>query len=132
MNEQEVAKYRKKKNNSSRSEKKADHKHEYKDCIISYTYNWADRYFAHRGQYCVACGKINGHRSTIDRFSIYSDYRDVGSDESGLREKYPELPVFHLRSYLDDYVNLQEAQTSVFEDIKRGLEQAIEYETKGE
>jgi hypothetical protein len=80
----------------------------------------------------VICGKNNGPRSTIDRLSLYSDHRDVGSDESGLKEKYPELPVFHLQSYLDDYVNLQEPQTSVFEDIKHGLEQAIEYETKGE
>lgn len=102
MNEQEIAKHRKKKNNSSRSEKKADHKHEYKDCIVTYKHYWSDKYFAHTSQYCIVCGKLNGHRSFI------------GSDWlSGFKEevvsKRPDLPVFYLEKFTDDYVNLQEA-----------------------
>ena len=98
----EVAKYKKKKNNSSRSEKKARHKHKYQDCFIVYKFNGSDKDYIHKWQYCEVCGKINVHERT--QFFGY-DYNN-----SDIIAKYPELPVFHLNKYTDDYVNLQEAQ----------------------
>jgi hypothetical protein len=106
----EVAKYKKKKNNSSRSEKKADHRHEYEDCIVSYTYDWADRHYTCRERYCVICGKINEHRKFNESFTDHYIDSSLNGDESSFREKYPDLPVFHLNKYTDGYVNLQEAQ----------------------
>lgn len=109
MNEQEIAKYRKKKNNSSRSEKKADHKHEYHDCLVVYKYNWSNKDYIHRQQYCVVCGKINTHYS----WSIAEMFQDIAYDEKGIMlDKYSDLPVFHLNNHNNDYVNLQEAQSN--------------------
>ena len=102
----EVAKHKKKKNNSSRSEKKADHKHEYQDCLLACEYNWSDKYYIHKDQYCVICGKINAHY----RQSFGEYLQDVDKDNSAIIAKYPNLPVFHLQKYIDGYVDLQEAQ----------------------
>ena len=105
----EVAKHRKKKNNSSRSEKKSDHKHEYHDCIVLYIYNWADRYYTRREKYCVICGKINEHRNFNESFNDYYIDCSLNGDENSFKEKYPDLPVFHLKN-TGSYVDLQEAQ----------------------
>lgn len=102
----EVAKYKKKKNNSSRSEKKADHKHEYQYCLISCKYNWSNKNYIHKDQYCVICGKVNAHYHQ----SFVEYLKDVDKSNSDIIAQYPELPVFHLDKYTDDYVDLQEAQ----------------------
>ena len=102
----EIAKHRKKKNNSSKSDKKSDHKHEYQDCLLMCKYNWSDEYYVHKDQYCIVCGKINAHY-----YQAFGEYvQDIDKDNDTIITKYPNLPVFHLQKYTDDYVNLQEAQ----------------------
>lgn len=110
MDNQEVAKHRKKKNNSSRSDKKSSHKHDYHYCITVHSYNWTDKNYAHRRKYCVLCGKINFHRNIMDSFNDYREDETLTSEESALREKYPDLPVFHIKNFLSDYVDLSEIQ----------------------
>lgn len=104
MDNQEVAKYRKKKNNSSKSDKKSTHKHDYQDCIVTYQYNFSAKHYARKDKYCVICGKINEHLSITsgDVDSWFGGYKD------DMVAKYPELPVFKLENSADNYVKLQE------------------------
>ena len=114
MDEQEIPKYKKStESNISKSNRKAKHKHQYKECLIQYPISFAGkgRIQTHLRSYCIICGKIG------DRFkenkSIVNDYlrtihTSVGkcySVMSGIElyEKYHnKMPVFFVKDMFED------------------------------
>ena len=105
--ENEVPKYRKKKNNSSKSEKKSNHKHEYKDCLVLGRKNWGNQhYIPTLREYCVLCGKL-GRKWELPNIKTGNTYQYLDADEA--IKKYSYLQIFYA-NYLDDYVNLDEVR----------------------
>ena len=106
IQENEIPKYLKPtESNTSKSNRKSKHKHQYEECLIQYKSTFAGKTHLNTGLYiyCTICGKIN------ERFkknkSIVKDYvREVNSpigkcysriSDEELYEKYHnKLPVF--------------------------------------
>lgn len=123
MYEQEIQKYKKStESNISKSNRKAKHKHQYKECLIQYHISFAgkDRIQTHLCSYCTICGKI-GDRV---KDSIVKDYvkpelhnrRTIYSVMSGteLYEKYHDkLPVFFVKDMFEKYVYLKQNVTQM-------------------
>ena len=99
--DRDYPKHRKKKpSDTSRSEKRSNHKHEYEPCIIRYFfYNWGVR--------CRICGRIvtkpSGNTDFLRPESIGKP--GVGSDDflsvSELRQKYPGVGIYE--EYFDGH-----------------------------
>ena len=96
-----VPKYRKKKeSNTSKSNKKANHKHEFIDCLlIDEKHN-----NPHKSSYCKICGKIDGV-CLLETEKTNSGYRKMLSNEE-IFEKYKDLPQFRVNSVFDKYVSI--------------------------
>ena len=68
--EQDVPKYLKQKeSNTSKSNRKSKHKHQYEECLIQYKWNFKSNAFSQEekecihtslSSYCTICGKIGG------------------------------------------------------------------------
>lgn len=103
MNEDDVGKYKKKKqSNISKSKRKSNHKHEYKDCLL------IDRDGKlHKGKYCKICGKIDDVNFFETEKSEYG-YRVLDDDE--VFEKYKDLEKFYVDSIWDKYVVISKGE----------------------
>ena len=123
IQENEIPKYLKPtESNTSKSNRKSKHKHQYEECLIQYKSTFAGKTHLNTGlyTYCTICGKIN------ERFkknkSIVKDYiREVNSpigkhkcysriSEEELYENYHDkLPVFFVDDiYKEKYVDLEQ------------------------
>ena len=121
IQENEIPKYLKPtESNTSKSNRKSKHKHQYEECLIQYKSTFAGKTHLNTGLYiyCTICGKIN------ERFkenkSIVKDYvREVNSpigkcysriSDEELYEKYHnKLPVFFVEDiFKEKYVNLEQ------------------------
>ena len=119
--ESEIPKYLKQKeSNTSKSNRKSKHKHQYEECLIQYPITFAGKSYTKTGlyNYCTICGKIN------ERFkenkSIVKDYISTVNTSIGkcyslitdeeLYERYKDkLPVFFVEDiYKDKYVDLEQ------------------------
>lgn len=112
MDEQEIPKYKKStESNISKSNRKAKHKHQYKECLIQYPISFAgkDRIQTHLCSYCIICGKI-GDRV---KDSIVKDYvkpelysrgtsYSVMSDTELYEEYHNKMPVFFVKDMFED------------------------------
>lgn len=94
--------YRKKKpSNTSKSEKRSDHKHEYEPCIVKYIFfNW--------GQQCRVCGRIKTDWQKSDRELIKPEYQNARSfaldhylDIKDMKKKFPGIKV--IEEYWEDH-----------------------------
>lgn len=92
----EVPKYRKKK--QSKSDNRADHRHEYSDCLLIVDSK------PYKAKYCTACGKISNLYFGITE-SKGKFRRILDSDE--VFEKYKGLPQFTVSSIKDKYVTMK-------------------------
>ena len=111
IQENEIPKYLKQKeSNISKSNRKSKHKHQYKECLIQYQFDFLgeNNILTSLRSYCTICGKLG------DRFdenkSIVKDYiREVNSPDEELYEKYHnKLPVFFVEDiFKEKYVNLK-------------------------
>ena len=119
MDEQKIPKYKKStESNISKSNRKAKHKHQYKECLIQYPISFAgkDRIQTHLCSYCIICGKIGDRvKDSIVKDYIKSELhnrRIIYSVMSGteLYEKYHnKLPVFFVEDiFKEKYVNLEQ------------------------
>ena len=103
-----LPKHRKKKeSNVSKSKNRSNHKHKYADCVLINETTRRDGSLhrsAHRGQYCVLCGKI-GKESLWEHEKTPEGYLRVLSYEEVIA-KYPKLPRFYAK-YFDKYVTIE-------------------------
>ena len=123
MDEQEIPKYKKStESNISKSNRKAKHKHQYKECLIQYPISFAskDRIQTHLCSYCIICGKIGDRvKDSIVKDYIKSELhnrRTICSVMSGteLYEKYHnKMPVFFVKDMFEKYVYLKQNVTQM-------------------
>lgn len=100
MNEDEIGKYKKKKeSNISKSKRKSNHKHEYKDCLLIEKENKP-----HKSKYCVICGKIDDVKFFETTKLNEHFYRQLKDKE--IFDKYKELEQFYVDSIWNKYVGL--------------------------
>ncbi len=105
--EDEVGKYRKKKESStSKSKYKSKHKHEYKSCLIRYY----DKEFSpiQIASYCRLCGKIGSNIDSSRKMSEKTEsgyYRMLTKDE--IVKQNDDLPIFDLDDWDSKYVPLE-------------------------
>lgn len=115
--------YRKKR--GKRPPKKADHKHEFVDCVFEFNPETI-RYMIEEhecsiGSYCPICGKIGsvGPKGGVDGKWRANEYNEPGKPryvhpywtEAAEREFNPEtrtLPAFILNDYFQKFVNLEQ------------------------
>lgn len=106
IEEQDIPKYRKKKNTSSKSKAKSKHKHIYKECLIRIpNQNNTSTYLC---SYCTICGKIGEplKESIVENMNRNINYF-LSSDE--IYEKYKDkMEVFIVNNYFSKYVKLKE------------------------
>lgn len=102
MIENEIPKYRKKRNSStSASKSKSSHRHEYSPCLLM------EKGRPHRAEYCGICGKINN----LQFFECVPQnglQRMLQDDE--ILEKYKDLPKFEVDSIWEKYVPISKAE----------------------
>lgn len=123
MDEQEIPKYKKStESNILKSNRKAKHKHQYKECLIQYLISFAgkDRIQTHLCSYCIICGKIGDRvKDSIVKDYIKSELhnrRTICSVMSAteLYEKYHnKLPVFFVKDMFEKYVYLKQNVTQM-------------------
>ena len=99
MIENEIPKYRKKKDSSvSKTAYKSRHKHEYVDCLLV-----ADGY-PHKSQYCKICGKI-GKIEFLESESMGNCLLRFLSKEE-IYDKYKGMEIKEISNLADKYVSL--------------------------
>lgn len=100
MIQDEIPKYLKQKeSNTSKSNRKSKHKHQYEECLIQYPITFAGKSYTKTGlyNYCTICGKIG------DRFPETELYK----------KHYHKLPVFFIEDiWKEKYVNLEGGQNN--------------------
>ena len=119
IQENEIPKYLKQtENNTSKSNRKSKHKHQYKECLIQYPIAFAGRTHISTKLYgyCSICGKIgsvkNGkykteleqlrkERQGDSKFCVFI------SSEEIYERYYNKLPVFYINDPFADYVVLE-------------------------
>lgn len=77
----EVPKYRKKKDQSSKSSKRSDHKHEYEPCLIIRKRSFApDKEFKSIAECCKICERIQNEQwwLFVKDISIFDEYEEKG------------------------------------------------------
>nr|DAH30263.1 MAG TPA: hypothetical protein [Caudoviricetes sp.] len=117
MDEQEIPKYKKStESNISKSNRKAKHKHQYKECLIQYPISFAgkDRIQTHLCSYCIICGKIGDRvKDSIVKDYVRSEeysrgiYYSVMSGTELYEEYHNKMPVFFVNDICKDkYVHI--------------------------
>lgn len=116
----EIPKYLKStKSNISKCNRKSKHKHQYKECLIQYYFNFNKK---HRNtclcSYCTICGKIGDrfkeNKSVVKDFTKVIDTPvgrcySVISDEKLYEKYYDKLPVFFIEDiWKDKYVDFEQ------------------------
>lgn len=122
MDEQEIPKYKKStESNISKSNRKAKHKHQYKECLIQYPISFAgkDRIQTHLCSYCIICGKIGDRvKNSIVKDYIRSEeysrgiFYSVMSGTELYEEYHNRMPVFFVKDMFERYVNWKENDNS--------------------
>lgn len=112
MYEQEIPKYKKStESNISKSNRKAKHKHQYKECLIQYPISFVgkDRIQTHLCSYCTICGKIGDRvKDSIVKDYIKSELHSRGISYSIMsgtelyEEYHDKLPVFFVNDMFED------------------------------
>lgn len=106
IEEQDIPKYRKKKNTSSKSKAKSKHKHIYKECLIRIPNS--KNTSTYLCSYCIICGKIGEplKESIVENMNRNINYF-LSSDK--IYEKYKDkMETFIVDSYFSKYVKLKE------------------------
>jgi hypothetical protein len=88
----------------SKSNKKADHKHIYKECLLTVE----DRKRPYRAIYCIKCGKIeNIYLTELEKVYVGEDmYRCVlGAQE--VYDKYKDLEKFSVKDIWQKYLPIE-------------------------
>lgn len=107
---EDVGKYLKKKESDvSKSERKAKHKHQYKDCLFLLEYFKDDP--AAIGEYCELCGKIKNYIFPSRRIEKSGLVFHVMMNKEEILEAYKELPVFVLKEWGQKYVETKEVKS---------------------
>lgn len=112
MDEQEIPKYKKStESNISKSNRKAKHKHQYKECLIQYPISFAGKYRiqTHLCSYCTICGKTGDRvKDSIVKDYIRSEEYSRGISYSVMsgtelyEEYHNKMPVFFVKDMFED------------------------------
>lgn len=104
-------------NNISKSNRKSEHKHYYKECLIQYYLKFNEK---HKNtclcSYCTICGKIG------DRFkenkSVVKDFTKI-SDEELYKKYHDKIPVFFVEDiFKERYIDLGQVMLSDESDVE--------------
>ncbi len=120
-NMEDISVYKKKKaSNVSKSKKKSNHKHDYKECLIEYPLkiyfninNRGEQTGICNARYCSICGKLNGskYHDTIKEWnSSFNRYVCRGLTKEERKEKYKALPYFKLETPFQEYVSINNCE----------------------
>ena len=125
----EIPKYLKQKEgNTSKSNRKSKHKHQYEECLIQYKWNFKSNAFAQEekerihtllSSYCTICGKIGGiiknskYQKEIDALQKQrqkgSNFWISISSEEIYEMYHDKLPVFFIEDiFKEKYVDLEQ------------------------
>lgn len=95
MNNKEIPKYKKRKNNSSKSSKRSDHKHDYQPVIMKgfiVGWIWADK--------CRICGRVKAKHFSARKELMKPEFRsrpyycsDFFYSYEELKELYPDAEI---------------------------------------
>lgn len=99
----EIARYRKKKNSSSKSDRKSNHKHIYIESLF-HVEGFCSVYI---GEYCSICGKIGSlkHETIKDSRGYY-----IMLSDAEMREKYKAYDEFELENFIQKYIPIGEVE----------------------
>lgn len=102
MNESDVPKYKKKKSQESKSEKRSDHKHAYEKSILLYIDSDGIVNWANWSQHCSICGRLKSiDHWNVDEFRktefqgrsrgfFLNDYLSLDD----IFKKFPNVPIY--------------------------------------
>lgn len=119
IQENETPKYHKAtESNTSKSNRKSKHKHQYEECLIQYSIAFAGRTFINTKLYgyCTICGKIgsvkNGkYKAELEQLEKSrqdnSNFLIAISGEEIYERYHNKLPVFYIEDSFADYVVLE-------------------------
>ena len=97
-NENEIPKYKKKKN---KTVKKSSHKHEYKECLVYI--NEVNGYYL--CEYCVKCNKVKGVKLVSEKDEKLGEgYSRLLSNKEMLK-KYKNLPIRRMNNLGSKYLD---------------------------
>ena len=112
MEEQKIPKYKKStESNISKSNRKAKHKHQYKECLIQYPISFAgkDRIQTHLCSYCTICGKIGDRvKDSIVKDYVKPELYSRGTSYSVMsgtelyEEYHNKMPVCFVKDMFED------------------------------
>lgn len=105
---------KKKESHVSKAKKKAQHKHQYAECLIRYKLQDKEDINTDLKKYCTICGKINNlklkdyrAKTSIKRGRGYYLF----SDEELYDRYHDKMPVFYVNDYFNEnYVNLEDLE----------------------
>lgn len=107
-NYDEESKYRKKTDsNISKSSKKTKHKHQYKGCLIKYSFKYLGEtcYRVKPASYCTICGKIGDN---ILHRPVTEELKMLNTEE--ILKMNKDLEVFEIEDMRQKYVVLSDTQ----------------------
>ena len=123
IQENEIPKYLKQtESNTSKSNRKSKHKHQYEECLIQYPIAFAGRTFISTKLYgyCSICGKIgsvkNGkYKTELEQLEKSrqdnSNFLITISGEEIYKRYHNKLPIFYIEDSFVDYVVLERENT---------------------
>lgn len=97
-NENEIPKYRKKKN---KTVKKSNHKHEYKECLV-YVSD-INGYFLCK--YCVECNKVGNITMITEKDEELDEWYLQPMSNKEILKKYKDLPMRRMKSLDSKYLD---------------------------
>lgn len=119
MIQDEIPKYLKQKeSNTSKSNRKSKHKHQYEECLIQYPIIFAGKTFINTKLYgyCSICGKIGSVKNGKYKAELEQSEKSRQGNNSFLiaisgeeiYERYHnKLPIFYIENSFADYVVLE-------------------------
>lgn len=97
-NENEIPKYKKKKN---KTVKKSSHKHEYKECLVHVSD--IDGYFLCK--YCVECNKVGNITMITEKDEELGEWYLPSMSNKEIFKKYKDLPMRRMKSLRSKYLD---------------------------
>ncbi len=119
ITENEIPKYiKQKESNTSKSNRKSKHKHQYEECLIQYPIIFAGKTFINTKLYgyCSICGKIGSVKNGKYKAELEQSEKSRQGNNSFLiaisgeeiYERYHnKLPIFYIENSFADYVVLE-------------------------
>lgn len=111
-NIKEIPKYQKRKeSNTSKINKKSNHKHKYEECLIQYSYKNSEEKVTKIKSYCIVCGKLNEMLKNSIAYNKDEKYPQEYLFKHTSEEIYEnfkdKMPIFQIKNWTQNFVNLE-------------------------